>query len=134
MRVEHIEMVYRILTHYIRPEIIGVMDQDALLRGVEDYRRLIALAATTEPDTLVSGNITELLDAVPDTAVERYSRVWTLKDTRREFIVAGDQWLLVQCVDPCTVRMDHAGGPAESRESIAMPHTQRHAVFFRTHR
>ncbi len=102
---DSIALIYQILLSRFAPHEIGGIDQEKLLRSVKDYRRFIALVNTVSLEYLVNNDIAKAMDKVDDDLVDRYSAVWTFRESSKEFILSGDKWLVTYTYTPCTANL-----------------------------
>ena len=99
---ERISLIYQILLNRFAPHEVGQIDQNKLLTQITDIRKFIALVNSVKLDFLIKNNIADALDNIDDETVNRYSAVWTFRESTKKFIISGDQWLVVHTFVPCT--------------------------------
>jgi len=110
VEAERVALIYRILLARFQSHEMGRIDQERLLRGVDDWRRFIALVQTTSLNQLARGDLGAMLHAVSEDQVRRHSAVWTFHERSKEFLISGQQWLAVHTYLPCTAYLKTAGG------------------------
>lgn len=99
---DRITLIYQILLQRFRPYEVGRIEQEMLLRQVTDFRKFIALVQTSTISSLYKNDIGQLLANIDQDMVEKYSSVWTLRDSSKEYIIPGDKWLVAHTFVPCT--------------------------------
>ena len=124
-----VSLIYQILLNRFGHHEVGRIDQDRLLHCVNDFRKFIALVHTASLDELVEGPIDQLLERIPGDQVDRYSAVWTFRDSNREFIISGDKWLVVHAFVPSTTTLKTASASL-SMESIPCIDSLGYMAFF----
>jgi starch synthase (maltosyl-transferring) len=97
-----IALIYQILLSRFAAHEAGRIDPEKLLRQVDSCRKLIALVNTTSLVGLIRGDIGRMLQEVQADLVDRYTTTWTFQHRHKQFIVSGDQWLVVRTYLPCT--------------------------------
>jgi predicted glycogen debranching enzyme len=126
---EAISLIYQILLSRFKPYELGRIDQEKLLRKVTDYRKFIVLVNTVSVEYLIQHDLTEALARIEDDMVERYSSVWTFRESSKEFIISGDKWLVVHTFVPCTAYLK-TGRESLRVESIPCQDGVGHLAFF----
>ncbi|MCK5272788.1 MAG: glycogen debranching enzyme N-terminal domain-containing protein, partial [Sedimentisphaerales bacterium] len=117
---EKIALIYKILLSRFKPYEVGRIDQEELLREVNDYRKFIVLVNTVSLEYLVHHNIADMLSEVDDDVIDHYSAVWTFRESSKEFIISGDKWLIAHTFVPCTAYLKTTEGTLRM-ESILGP-------------
>ncbi|MBN2065069.1 MAG: glycogen debranching enzyme N-terminal domain-containing protein [Sedimentisphaerales bacterium] len=97
-----IKLIYKILLHKFRPEEVGRIPQEKLLRAVTDLRRFIALVETSSLRYLESCDIAEALARITQEQIDEYSAVWNFRKCNKVFMINGDKWLIAETFMPCT--------------------------------
>ncbi|MCF7957587.1 MAG: glycogen debranching enzyme N-terminal domain-containing protein [Phycisphaerae bacterium] len=97
-----IALIYQILLSRFSPHEVGGIDQEKLLREVKDFRRFIALVNTVSLEFLTHNDIGKAMAKVDADLIDRYSAVWTFRESSKEFILSGDKWLVTYTYTPCT--------------------------------
>ncbi|MBN1765955.1 MAG: glycogen debranching enzyme N-terminal domain-containing protein [Sedimentisphaerales bacterium] len=106
---EQISLIYRILLNRFKPYEVGQIDQEKVLRQVTDFRKFIVLVNSVPLEYLIKHNIEEAILRIEDEIVDRYSAVWTFRESNKEFIISGDKWLIAHTFAPCTAYLKIAG-------------------------
>ncbi|MCK5270546.1 MAG: glycogen debranching enzyme family protein, partial [Sedimentisphaerales bacterium] len=117
---EKISLIYQILLSRFKPHEVGRIDQEELLREVNDYRKFIVLVNTVSLEYLIHHDISDMLSGVEDDMIDHYSAVWTFRESSKEFIISGDKWLIVHTFVPCTAYLKTSEGTLRM-ESILGP-------------
>jgi predicted glycogen debranching enzyme len=129
LEYNHIHLVYQILLSRFKPHEVGRIDQEKLLRQISDMRKFIALVNTEGLELLIKDDIKESLDKIDNDQVERYSAIWTFRESNKEFIISGDKWLLAHTFVPCTAYLKTSKGTIKT-ESIHCSSGLGHMSFF----
>ncbi len=127
---DKIGLIYHILLSRFRPEEIGKIDQECLLRSVKDFRKFIALVNTHRLADLIKMDWTKEQSNVDQNLVDKYSSLWTFRDSSREFIIPGNKWLVIHTFVPCTAYLK-MGNKKISMESIPSEDGMGHLTFFK---
>jgi len=126
---DKIALLYRILLSRFESYEVGQIDQEKLLRQVDDFRKFIVLVNSLTLEYLIREDLDEVLRLVEADQVERYSALWTFRESSKEFIISGDKWLVVHTFVPCTAYLKTAAATL-SMESIPSPDGLGHLSFF----
>ena len=126
---DRIALIYRILISRFAHHEVSRIDQEKLLRQVTDFRRFIALVNTASIDELIDSDLEELMNDLSPDLVDQYSSVWTVRDHSRQFLIPGDNWLMVHGVVPSTAQLE-TPRQTLTMESIPMSPGPGHATFF----
>jgi starch synthase (maltosyl-transferring) len=130
MPAERVKLIYQILLSRFKPHEAGRIDQEKLLRCATDFRQFIALINTTSLADLVRGDALASPPHFPADLLDRYSSVWTFRESHKEFIIPGDKWLVVDTFVPCTAYLK-ADSFTITVDSLPVEGASRHECFFR---
>ncbi len=114
-----ISLIYKILLSRFKSWEAGLVDQEKLLRQVNDIRKFIVLVNSVSLDFLINNDIEQSLQQIDEDMIEQYSSLWTFRESSKEFIISGDKWLIIHTFVPCTAYLETPGSSSRA-ESIRM--------------
>ena len=126
---DRVALIYHILLSRFKTHEVSRIDQEKLLRQVEDFRRFIVLVNTTSLERLHRADIAALLREVKEDMLDRYCALWTFSERNKEFIISGDKWLIVQTFLPCSAYLETPAGTV-SMDSMADAEGVYHLAYF----
>ncbi len=103
-------LIYQVLLNKFKPEEVGLIDQEKLLKSVTDLRRFIALVQTSGIKYLTQCDLKAAMDQLSQAVVNEHSTVWNFRKCNKVFMIPGDKWLIAETFMPCTAYLRLAEG------------------------
>ena len=100
--IDKTRLIYQVLLNKFKPEEVGLINQQELLRSVKDFRKFIALVQTSSIKFLSQCNLKDAMDSITEAVVNEYSTVWNFRKCNKVFMIPGDKWLITETFMPCT--------------------------------
>ena len=112
-------LIYQILLYKFKPEEVGLIDQEELLRSVTDLRRFIALVQTSSIKYLVQCDLKYAMESISESTVNEHSSVWNFRKCNKVFMIPGDKWLIAETYMPCTAYLRLTDGPDFDKNEVS---------------